>query len=93
MYLIDTKFETIFFNLGLIPGTINGVLRYVIFSKWLNSAQLKIYKNKGIYSVEHPKLSQMENFFMKNIEKTLFQKMVLLTAILHHKFSLGCSTE
>ena len=28
MYLIDTKFETFFFNLDLIPGTINGVLRY-----------------------------------------------------------------
>ena len=27
MYLIDTKFETFFFNLGLIPGTLNGVLR------------------------------------------------------------------
>ena len=27
MYLMDTKFETFFFNLDLIPGTINGVLR------------------------------------------------------------------
>ena len=27
MYLIDTKFETFFFNLGLISETINGILR------------------------------------------------------------------
>ena len=56
MYLIDTKLETIFFNLGLIPGTLNGVLRYamIIFipKKFLTEfffSSLKI-KRKQVFS-------------------------------------------
>ena len=46
MYLIDTKFETFFFNLGLIPGTINGVLRW-----YLVEAFIFLVENFLFYSV------------------------------------------